>query len=104
MMDTTKKFSSKAEKYAKYRWDYAEQAIQTILSVTHVSATSVMADIGAGTGILTRHFVDKVERVYAVEPNPEMRQLAVKALARYPPFAALMGLLRQLPYRTGPLS
>jgi len=77
-MDPTRRFSSKAEKYAKYRWDYAPQAIQTIFEVTHLSAESSVADIGSGTGILTRHFVDKVKCVFAVEPNREMRQLAVE--------------------------
>ena len=62
MMDTTEVFSSKAEKYAKYRWDYAPQAIQTILEVTQVSRQSSVADIGAGTGILTKHFMGKVKQ------------------------------------------
>jgi predicted RNA methylase len=52
-MDPTEVFSSKAQKYARYRWDYAPQAIQTLFSVTQVSRESVVADIGAGTGILT---------------------------------------------------
>jgi hypothetical protein len=48
-------YSSKAEKYAKYRWGYAAQAIQTIFDVTGISSQSCVADIGAGTGILTGH-------------------------------------------------
>ncbi|MCC7355552.1 MAG: methyltransferase domain-containing protein [Anaerolineae bacterium] len=91
-MDTVTRFTSKAEKYAKYRWGYAAEAIQTILSVAHISAASVVADIGSGTGILTGQFVDKVQRVYAVEPNPEMRRYAEKALARYPSFCSIDGL------------
>lgn len=50
-------FTGKAARYAKHRWDYAPQAIQTISDVTGISEQSVVADIGAGTGILTRHFI-----------------------------------------------
>jgi SAM-dependent methyltransferase len=77
-------FTGKAACYARYRWDYAPEAIQTIYDVTGLSAQSVVADIGAGTGILTRHFVGKVERVWAVEPNADMRRVAADALGGYP--------------------
>ena len=79
-MDTKAVFSSKAEKYARYRWDYAPQAIQAIFDDAHITRASSIADIGAGTGILTRHFVGRAGLVFAVEPNPEMRRLAAKAL------------------------
>ncbi len=83
-MNTTQVYSSKAEKYARYRWSYAPEAIQTILDVTGITAESVVADIGAGTGILTQEFVGQVKRIFAVEPNPEMRAIATRKLAQYP--------------------
>jgi len=79
-METTELFSSKAEKYARYRWDYAPPAIQTIFDVTRLTHQSSVADIAAGTGILTKHFIGKVKQVFAVEPNPEMRQFAIQTL------------------------
>lgn len=66
-------YDTKAEKYAKYRWDYAAQAIATIFDTADVSLQTVVADLGAGTGILTRHFVGKTKLVYALEPEDEMR-------------------------------
>lgn len=83
-MDTKTVFSTKAEKYAKYRWDYAPQAIEAIIEITQVSTKSILADLGAGTGILTRHFIDKVERIYAIEPNPELRQILAKGMEAFP--------------------
>lgn len=77
-------FSSKVEKYAKYRWDYTPQAIQTIFDVTQISLQSSVADIGAGTGILTKHFIGKVKQVFAVEPNEAMRQMARRTLESQP--------------------
>jgi SAM-dependent methyltransferase len=77
-------FTGKAARYAQYRWDYAPQAIQILFDVTGLSERSVVADIGAGTGILTRHFIGKVRRIWAVEPNAEMRQIAIDTLGAYP--------------------
>ena len=74
-MDTKTVFSSKAKNYDKYRWDYAQAAIELIIEIAQLSACSAVADIGAGTGMLTKHFVDRVHTVYAIEPNLEMRQI-----------------------------
>ena len=52
-MDSKKVFSKKAEKYAKFRWNYAAGAIDTIINRTQMSIVSTVADIGAGTGILS---------------------------------------------------
>jgi ubiquinone/menaquinone biosynthesis C-methylase UbiE len=83
-MKQTDVFSSKAEKYAKYRWAYAAEAIQAIMEITGMTQESILADIGAGTGILTKEFVGKVKRIYAIEPNPEMRAILKDELGKYP--------------------
>jgi len=49
-MDTKKVFSRKAEKYAKYRWEYAAAAIEAIINITHMSIHSTVADLGAANG------------------------------------------------------
>jgi len=49
-----------------------------------LSDQSAVADIGAGTGILTQHFIDKVCLVYAVEPDAGMRRLVEETLGKYP--------------------
>lgn len=82
-MDTKTVYSTKAEKYAKYRWDYAPQAIRVLLEITQMSRKWTLADIGAGTGILTRHFIDKVEKVYAIEPNVELRQILARGMQTF---------------------
>jgi SAM-dependent methyltransferase len=90
-MDPTEVFSAKAEKYARYRWDYAPAALQRIFELTGIDERSLVADIGAGTGILTRHFVGKCKLVYAVEPNGPMRALAEQALRQMTGWQALDG-------------
>ncbi len=90
-MENTKVFSSKAEKYARYRWDYSPASIQTLFDITGLSVDSVAADIGAGTGIFTRHLADRVRRVYAIEPNPQMREIAVRFLCNLPSCQVING-------------
>lgn len=75
-MDTTVTYSRKAEKYDKFRWDYSPNAIQTIFEFAQLSNESSVADIGGGTGILSKHFLYKVKNVFIVEPNFEMRKIA----------------------------
>jgi SAM-dependent methyltransferase len=90
-MDGTERFTTKAEKYARYRWDYAPEAIHCILETAKVAGGSTVADIGSGTGILTKHFLDRAKNVYAVEPNSEMRRMAEKALSQHPSFRSVDG-------------
>jgi SAM-dependent methyltransferase len=80
--DTTHAFDGKAERYARNRLDYSPLAIEAIIAVTGLGKTSVIADLGAGTGMLTQHFVDHVGHVFAIEPNDDMRRLALSRLGR----------------------
>jgi SAM-dependent methyltransferase len=80
-MDPTSVFSSKAEIYARCRWNYAPEAIEAIFQTARLHSGSVVADMGAGTGILTRHFIGRVAQVYAVEPNDAMAGQARRCLA-----------------------
>jgi SAM-dependent methyltransferase len=59
--------------YVKYRPGYPAGVIAVLQADAGLSAKSVVADIGSGTGISTRLFAPHVELVFAVEPNPEMR-------------------------------
>ena len=96
-MDTTQRFSTRAEDYARYRWDYAEAAIEAVCDIVQLKSEACMADIGAGTGILTRHFVARARYVYAVEPNAAMRRWAIQALAGYPALIAVDGRAEAIP-------
>jgi ubiquinone/menaquinone biosynthesis C-methylase UbiE len=91
-MDHYSKFSPKAEIYANYRWDYHPEAIAELCQLANLNQDSIVADIGSGTGMLTAHFVDKVKQIYAVEPNPDMRAIAINNLQQYREFVSVDGL------------
>jgi ubiquinone/menaquinone biosynthesis C-methylase UbiE len=90
-MDTKTVYSTKAEKYARFRWDYAAGSIAAVVELTHMSANSTVADLGAGTGILTRHFVGKAQKIYAIEPNVELRQILTTELGTFPSISVIDG-------------
>ena len=72
----TRRFSDRAEDYARYRPSYPSLAIDAILAGLAPPSQLVVADVGAGTGISTRLFAERGARVVAVEPNAAMRAAA----------------------------
>jgi 16S rRNA A1518/A1519 N6-dimethyltransferase RsmA/KsgA/DIM1 with predicted DNA glycosylase/AP lyase activity len=75
-MDNTKKFSGKAEVYQKARPSYAQELLDFFAQSWQIGAGSLVADIGSGTGILTRQLPGLGAKVFAVEPNADMRAKA----------------------------
>ena len=51
----------------------------------------IVADIGAGTGISAQLFLKNGNKVFAVEPNKEMRDASVKLLSKYEHFLSING-------------
>ena len=73
-MNNTTRFDGKGEIYAKARPSYATELFDYIKNTLKIPQGSVFADIGSGTGIFTEQLLDCVYRVYAVEPNADMRK------------------------------
>jgi SAM-dependent methyltransferase len=86
MSDSTKRFSSRVENYIKYRPGYPPAVIDLLRRECGLASASQVADIGSGTGILTEMLLKSECAVFAVEPNPEMRQAAERLLAAHPNF------------------
>lgn len=89
--DPTRRFTDRAENYARYRPGYPAAVIDCLRRECGLSAHSIVADIGSGTGILTEMFLLNGNRVMAVEPNEAMRREAEQALARYSGFTSVDG-------------
>jgi SAM-dependent methyltransferase len=89
MSDTVTRFSNRAENYARYRPSYPAGVIDILKSHCGLRTTSIVADIGSGTGILSELFLKNGNRVLGVEPNAEMRLTAERLLAGYENFASI---------------
>src|SRR5512137_623267 len=89
MLKSTERFSTRVENYVKYRPGYPPAVLDLLKAECGLTPASVIADIGSGTGILTRLFLDNGNRVYGVEPNREMRQAGERLLADTPSFVSI---------------
>jgi SAM-dependent methyltransferase len=79
--DPTKRFSSRVEDYIRYRPSYPTAVTSWLAAECGLTAQSRIADIGSGTGILSRLFLDFGCHVFGVEPNADMRAGAERQLA-----------------------
>jgi len=89
MTDSTQRFSSRVEAYVKYRPGYPDTLVQTLLHKALPGTDAVVADVGSGTGIFTRLLLQQKLKVFAIEPNDNMRQAAETMLAGYPNFTSV---------------
>jgi ubiquinone/menaquinone biosynthesis C-methylase UbiE len=83
-----KLFTGKAELYKKFRPSYPKALIDYLYSNLNFSQQSIIADIGAGTGIFTRLLLERGSKVYAIEPNEDMRETSKKDLSEYKKFVS----------------
>ena len=90
-VDATKKFDGKAKNYALGRPGYAPELVDCFYSRCGIKKTSVIADIGSGTGKFAKCFLDRGNDVYCVEPNEEMRHQAESELSRYANYHSVAG-------------
>jgi SAM-dependent methyltransferase len=74
-IDNTDRFTGRANDYDRYRQRYPAREVLAILQQwCGLSRDWLVADIGAGTGMLAEVFLENGNRVIAIEPNAEMRE------------------------------
>ncbi|MBQ7294914.1 MAG: methyltransferase domain-containing protein [Clostridia bacterium] len=87
----TEKFTGIAEDYTVGRPSYADSFIDYLFTELGFTSETIIADIGCGTGKLTKQILDRGSFVYGVEPNEDMRSVAVKELIKYEKFTSVKG-------------
>ncbi len=90
-MDPRRRFSNRVEYYIKYRPHYPRDVVGLMTDRMGLTPDAVIADVGSGTGISSRLFLENGNRVYGVEPNREMREAAEAELWQFPRFLSAAG-------------
>jgi SAM-dependent methyltransferase len=74
MANTVERFDGRAADYDRYRERYDTKELLTLLrGWSGLRPEWMVADVGAGTGMLSDVFLANENRVIAIEPNAEMR-------------------------------
>jgi len=89
--NATSRFSDRVENYIRYRPGYPSEALDVLKRECGLTSSDVIADIASGTGIWTRMLLENGNRVYAVEPNVDMRQAGERLLADFANFTSVNG-------------
>ena len=89
--DPLHRFSNRVADYIRYRPGYAPELLPWVRANAGISESWRVADIGSGTGLLSREFLSIGCTVYGVEPNDEMRAAAEHEFARERQFHSVKG-------------
>jgi SAM-dependent methyltransferase len=90
-VDTKERFTDRVATYAKARPGYPAKLTDVLRNDCGLTNTTIVADIGSGTGILSRMLCDHAQAVYGVEPNDAMRGASQEFLAEQRNFVAVNG-------------
>lgn len=90
-MDPTRRFSARAGDYARARPSYPAETLAILAAHHGLRRSSVVVDIGSGTGIFTKLLLDYGASVLAVEPNADMRAEAERSLRGCKGFTSIDG-------------
>src|SRR5260370_3627962 len=91
MLDPKERFSDRVDDYVRYRPDYPRPFLELLQRECGLGRGRVVADVGSGTGMLTRLLVESGAQVIGVEPNAAMRAAAERALGGEPRFRSVDG-------------
>jgi SAM-dependent methyltransferase len=74
--DSVRRFTTLSEVYARCRPDYPAECIDFVVAHCGLGPSSLLIDVGAGTGISARLFAQRGIPVVGIEPNEAMRRRA----------------------------
>lgn len=93
--DPTKRFSDRVEDYVKYRPEYPNEILSFLSAKCGLSTSSVIADIGSGTGKSSRPFIENGNKIFCIEPNDPMRKAAEDIFGSKDNFHSIKGTAEQ---------
>jgi ubiquinone/menaquinone biosynthesis C-methylase UbiE len=84
MTEHAERFTGRVEDYERYRLRYLAEVIRILTERCGLVREHLVADIGAGTGMLAELFLENGNAVVAVEPNDDMRAACEKLASLWP--------------------
>ena len=87
--DPTRRFASRVAHYVRWRPGYPREIVGLLERECGLGPASVIADIGSGTGLLSRLLLEHGNPLFGVEPNTEMREAGAALLADCPRFTSV---------------
>src|SRR5271169_949232 len=85
------RFSNRVTDYVRHRPGYPAACLDLLREECRLQPAHAVADIGSGTGLLSKLFLDNGNRVLGVEPNAEMRSAGAEFLQEYANFSSVNG-------------
>jgi SAM-dependent methyltransferase len=89
--DSKLRFSNRVDDYARHRPGYPRETLDILRKWCALKPEHVIADIGSGTGLLSKIFLENGNRVIGVEPNAEMRAGGEQFLSHHKHFTSVAG-------------
>jgi SAM-dependent methyltransferase len=89
--DAKQRFSNRVADYIRYRPGYPSSSLDLLRKECGLRSAHVVADIGSGTGLLSKLFLENGNRVFGVEPNAEMRSAGEECLQGCAKFTSVNG-------------
>ncbi|HVX83703.1 MAG TPA: class I SAM-dependent methyltransferase [Phycisphaerae bacterium] len=87
----TRRFSVRVSDYIKYRPGYPPALLEDLRARQLLTPRTRIADIGSGTGLLAKLFLEAGNGVIGIEPNADMRAAGDAFLAEFPAFGSREG-------------
>jgi ubiquinone/menaquinone biosynthesis C-methylase UbiE len=89
--DAKQRFSNRVSEYVRYRPSYPPALLELMRTECSLRPDHAIADIGSGTGLLTKLFLENGNPVFGVEPNAEMRAAGEHVLQGCTNFSSVSG-------------
>jgi len=89
--DSQQRFSNRVADYVRYRPGYPSALLELLRAECALRPHHVIADMGSGTGLLSKLFLENGNQVLGVEPNAEMREAGEEYLRSFQRFISVDG-------------